>query len=214
MHTTRVCDAPGCTIEAYAFCGHCDDVMYCGDSCAKDHWDTGHKYVKGHIERSNVHLQLTLQRLWIEHVDYTHNVIVAIARDLSFDLKPYVARLLKNQKELADVIGGGDEPLHQLLSEHITVAGDILTAIRKGADALDLIASWRRNGNQIADRLNELTGPGLTRHVLRTAFKTHLDQTLKEATLVFQNDMTQAIKVYDKARQHMINVAALLAENI
>lgn len=173
------------------------NFLYCSNKCQKKSWTA----------------KLTLQQLFIEHVDYTHNVIVAIARGLSkSDTDAYISRLLKNQEHIGKV--AKSQKLTDLLKVHIVQAGDILIAIKSEKDPKSIIEKWYENGNDIANHLHSLNPQKLPLDSLRNAFKIHLDQTLDEATAIFKGDMKGGIKKYDEARQHMINVSQLLAHNL
>ena len=189
---------------------HLGDSVYCSQEHAKQHWDS--------IEASTLKSSFKkwkgrkskMQQLWIEHVDYTHNVIVAIARNLpKSDLNAYLGRLMKNQTEIAKLMKSNQ--LEIILKEHITIAGQILISISKGdGQSEDYIRNWRMNGEELADKLYSITDFHLTREALGDAINTHLDQTLSEATYIFNGNMEMGIEKYDEARQHMIHVAKLL----
>lgn len=207
------CDAGTCAQEAAFKCGHCPSggggALYCSKVCAESDWEA---HIGG---RAGSHPNL-LQQLWIEHVDYTHMVIVATFRPgLEKDAEHYVNRLIENQRHLADALRGGPELL-RLLREHITVAASLLDAFKRGskADADRITADWRANGTQLADRLDALTGDALSNRALRAAIATHLDQTIAEAAFMLGGNAKDGIRALDEARDHMVAVAGLLALNM
>jgi len=157
-------------------------------------------------------LHCLLRQLMIEHVDYTHNVIVAIARNLSKeDTNAYIARLLKNQEDIGNAVGGrSSKKFIKLLKEHITQAGDILFAVRDEKNITELTRKWFVNARQISKHLNTIGNKKFSFEEINQAFDTHLNQTLKEATAIFEGNMDKGIEWYDKARNHMLTIATVI----
>ena len=161
-----------------------------------------------------------MRKLWEDHVTWTRLAIVSFVDDLS-DLEPTVARLMQNQTDIGDAIKPyyGDEAgeqLTKLLEGHINGAVELLTAA-KASDQKQVkkeTAAWYRNGNQIADFLSGANPDNWPREEMRSMMKTHLDQTLAEATQRLQGDHEAEVRTYDEIHVHILEMADALSDGI
>jgi exonuclease VII small subunit len=161
-----------------------------------------------------------MRKLWEDHVTWTRLAIVSFVDDLS-DLEPTVARLLQNQTDIGDAIKPyyGDEAgeqLTRLLEGHINGAVELLSAAKAGdqKQVKKARAAWYRNGNQIADFLSEANPDNWPRAEMRSMMRTHLDQTLAEATQRLEGDHEAEIRTYDEIHDHILEMADVLSDGI
>ena len=172
-----------------------------------------------HTEAGHV-FQDEMRKLWEDHVTWTRLAIVSFVDDLS-DLEPTVARLLQNQSDIGDAIkpyygdDAGDQ-LTKLLEGHINGAVDLLSAAKAGNQHQVKKASsaWYRNGNQVADFLSGANPDNWPRKEMRSMMRTHLDQTLAEATLRLEGDHEAEIRTYDELHVHILEMADVLSDGI
>ena len=161
-----------------------------------------------------------MRKLWEDHITWTRLAIVSFVDDLS-DLEPTVGRLLQNQTDIGDAIKPyyGDEAgeqLTKLLEGHINGAVDLLAAA-KAEDQKQVkkaSAAWYRNGDQIADFLSAANPDNWPREEMRSMMRTHLDQTLAEATLRLEGDHEAEIRTYDELHVHILEMADVLSDGI
>ena len=161
-----------------------------------------------------------MRKLWEDHVTWTRLAIVSFVDDLS-DLEPTVARLLQNQSHIGDAIKpyygnhAGDR-LTKLLEGHINGAVDLLSAAKAGNQhqVKKASAAWYRNGNQVADFLSGANPDNWPRKEMRSMMRTHLDQTLAEATLRLEGDHEAEIRTYDELHVHILEMADVLSDGI
>lgn len=214
-----------CKKPASGRCKACNTISYCSKKCQATHW------VKHENECSNLAGQykfrgdrkvakhLKMQRLMSEHVDYTHTVIVAIARDLNNDLDDYVRRLLLNQEHLGKLIGKLVKDTDfgvaatGLLKDHIVIAKNILDLAKAAGNFSTLEIQeaserWNQNGREIAKALAS-KAEGLD---VKDDFQIHLNQTLAEASAILQGDMFEGLIWLDAARRHMHYVGWTLVD--
>jgi hypothetical protein len=198
----------------------------CGDDAevasAAAHADTAaHATASPQLHSDSAHaFQDDMRELWEDHVTWTRLAIVSIVDDLP-DQEATVARLLRNQDDIGDAIApyygreAGDR-LTALLREHITGAAALLAAAKSGEDAAVEAASgaWYRNGDQVADFLAGANPDAWPKDVLRGMMRTHLDDTLAEATLRMQGDHAAEVRVYDKIHAHILRMADALSDGI
>jgi hypothetical protein len=152
-------------------------------------------------------------------VDYTHTVIVAIARNLDNDLNAYVQRLLFNQVHLGRFIGSLVKDANfgvaatKLLTEHIVIAKDIVDLANGGQDYSEASERWNENGRQIAAALaSKAKWTALLEIDVAADFQKHLNQTLSEAVAILSGDTSKAIVWLDAARRHMHLVGRKLVD--
>jgi hypothetical protein len=145
---------------------------------------------------------------------------VSFAADLP-DLSATETRLLRNQTDIGHAVKpyygrAAGNRLTALLKEHILGAVALLQAAKAGDQALIKQRSdeWYANAKQIADFLHKANPHNWPRHDLRAMMKTHLDQTLAEATHRLQGDYAADIRDYEHIHRHILEMADTLSAGI
>lgn len=158
--------------------------------------------------------------LWSDHAQWTRNVIVNIIDGLP-GTNEAVARLLQNQQDIGDAIkpyygDAGGEALSALLTDHITIAADLLTAAKEGnTDAYQTAnAAWYVNADEIATFLSTANPDHFPLAHMKTMMKSHLDHTLEEAVARLNSDYTADIIAYDKVYAELMSMADMLSKGI
>lgn len=161
-----------------------------------------------------------MRKLWIDHVAWTRMYIISAAAGLP-DAKPTTDRLLQNQADIGNAVAGyyGAEAgtkLTALLKDHILQAAELVTASKAGdqAKAADAKARWYKNADEIAVFLAAANPKHWPVETLKSAMKTHLDQTLEEASDRIQGKYDEDIKDYDEIVAHILTMADLLSSGI
>ena len=161
-----------------------------------------------------------MRKLWEDHVTWTRLAIVSFAGELP-DLPATQARLLRNQADIGNAVRpyygrAAAEQLTVLLKTHIAGAVALLQAAKAGDPTLigQRRAEWYANGNDIADFLNRANPHHWPRRALRRMMKTHLDQTLDEATHRLQGDYEADIRDYERIHEHILEMADMLSTGI
>lgn len=158
--------------------------------------------------------------LWEDHMQWTYATVDAFFHNPS-GLEPHLARLLQNQKDIGAAIipfygqEAGDK-LAALLTTHIQQAVPVLKAAQAGDQtALDkALADWYANAKEIADFLSAANPKNWTPSVTESTMKMHIDQTTTYAVDLLKGDYAAAIKHYDEARHHMMELADVLSTGI
>jgi hypothetical protein len=161
-----------------------------------------------------------MRKLWEDHITWTRLAIVTFA-DGSNGFSTTADRLLQNQVDIGDAVkpyygeAAGDR-LTALLHDHITIAVELLQAVKSGnTDAFaDAKARWYDNANDIADFLAGLNPRFWPDAVMRAAMKTHLDQTLAEASDELQGNFAASVADYEAVHTHILAMADLLSSGI
>jgi len=162
----------------------------------------------------------TMRRLWTDHVLWTRLAIADFAGGSPrFDAT--AARLLRNQADIGDAVKpyygrARGARMTALLREHIVIAVELLQAAKAGdaAAVAAIRARWNANANDIADFLAAANPRWWRQAALRAAMRTHLDQTLTEATHELTGDFTAGVADYEEIQAHILAMADLLSSGI
>jgi hypothetical protein len=161
-----------------------------------------------------------MRKLWEDHVTWTRLAIVTFA-DGSAGFDATAARLMKNQEDIGDAIkpfygdAAGDH-LTTLLKGHIGIAVELLQAAKAGDQpAFDKASTaWYANADEVADFLASANPKYWPQATMRAAMKTHLDQTLAEASHELGGDYAASVADYDEVHHHILDMADLLSTGI
>jgi hypothetical protein len=161
-----------------------------------------------------------MRKLWEDHVTWTRLAIVTFA-DGSPGFDATAARLLRNQRTLGDAIkpfygDAAGSQLTSLLSEHITIAVELLQAAKAqdSAAVQDAAARWYANSDDVADFLASANPRYWPRNQMRAAMRMHLDQTLAEAQHELGGDYQASVADYTAIHRHILAMADVLSEGI
>jgi hypothetical protein len=160
-----------------------------------------------------------MRKLWEDHITWTRLYIVSAVADLP-DLDATAGRLLQNQADIGAAVATfyGDDAgtaLTELLRQHILIAADLVAAAKAGDDAEVTAQSdlWYANADEIARFLAD-ANPAWPFDTLSEMMRTHLDQTLTEATARLSADWDADIAAYDEIHVHILAMADALADGI
>ena len=175
-------------------------------------------FAQGGAARTALHDNM--RKLWEDHVMWTRLFIVSTVGGLS-DSTLTTERLLRNQDDIGAVIATyyGADPgakLTALLKTHITTAKELVIAAKtddKGKVA-DARKRWYANGDDIATFLFTANPKHWPLSGVKSAMKTHLDQTFDEATHRIQGNFDSEINDYDHIVTHILTMADLLSDGI
>jgi len=161
-----------------------------------------------------------MRRLWEDHVTWTRLFIVSAVAGLP-DIKFTTERLLKNQDDIGAAVAayyGSDAgaKLTALLRTHISTAGELVMAAKAAdqANTADAKKRWYANADDIAAFLAAANPNHWPLVAMKSAMKTHLDQTLDEATHRIQGDYAADINDYQHIVTHILAMADILSDGI
>lgn len=164
-------------------------------------------------------LKMAERRLWIDHVLWTRSFITSDLASLG-DKDAVLARLLRNQDDIGNSIKPyyGEEAGNQLaalLREHITIAGQVVGAVKSGnqADLEKYNALWYENATKIANYLSSLN-PNYSNKVLKEMLDRHLQLLTDQVVARLNSDWQADIKAFDEGEDHMIMFADVLSDGI
>jgi hypothetical protein len=156
-------------------------------------------------------LRISLHNLWVEHIVWTRQYVVAAAADQP-DASFAAERLLKNQEDIGNAIKPfyGDQAGNQLtsqLKDHITIAVDLLEAAKSGNNtALEEIEDkWYNNADEIATLLST-ANPHWTKEDMLNMLNEHLSLTKTEAVARLTGDYATDVTTFDALYKHAISM--------
>ena len=199
--------------------GDNDDAAVAADHATATQHATQAAAPRLHSEAAHA-FQDQMRKLWEDHVTWTRLAIVSYVDGLD-DLDATVARLMRNQTDIGNAIEpyygkkAGDG-LTRLLEDHINGAVALMSAARKGKSKQIAKASraWYRNGSQVADFLSSANPENWPKATMRSMMKSHLDQTLEEATHRLKGRHRAEVRSYDEIHDHILVMADALSDGI
>lgn len=150
--------------------------------------------------------------VWLKHVWWTREVILAIANNAPWTNQS-VEKLLQNPAEMAAVFAPFISPVAQkqmieLFKTHLSLGGDIVTAAKNGQTdrVAELQKQWHKNADQIAQLMASL-GLGFNEKEVRKMLYHHLELTTSEALQVLNGQYKQAIATFDEIQNQALMMA-------
>jgi hypothetical protein len=165
-------------------------------------------------------LHQAMRKLWEDHITWTRLFIVSASAGLP-DTDATTQRLLQNQVDIGNAIkpyygeAAGNQ-LTTLLKDHILGAAALLTAA-KAEDNVGVQAAsdkWYANANDIATFLSTANPDNWPPDAMKSAMKTHLDQTLQEAVDHLKGNYNADVADYDQVHEHILMMADTLSDGI
>ena len=161
-----------------------------------------------------------MRKLWEDHIVYTRNFIVDAAAGLQSQ-QATTERLLRNQDDIGNAVAAYYGPdagakLTALLREHITTAGELVTAAKANdtAKTEDAKTRWFANADQIATLLSGANPKAWPEADMKNMMHEHLTLTADEATAQLHSDWAASIADYDKVHIQILSMADMLSSGI
>lgn len=160
-----------------------------------------------------------LRLLWSQHVYWTRMVIMGIVFDLP-DLSAANARLMQNPGDfmllLRPFYGEANAArFAQLLTAHLSIAGELVTAAKNGdtAAAGEAERRWYRNADEIAQFLAGLN-PDWSALEWQRMLYSHLAMTKAEALDMISQKYEESVAVFERIEQEALQMADHMAQGI
>jgi phage terminase Nu1 subunit (DNA packaging protein) len=163
----------------------------------------------------------SMQKVWLEHVGWTREVINTIADGAPLaDQAAATARLLQNVPDMikifsqfypANVTAG----LADLLNAHLTIAAELVTAAKKGdmVAAADAEKRWYANATDLATYLHKMN-PNWNQTELQNMLNQHLALTKQEAVQRISGDYLGGIQTYQQIENQAIEMANMFVSGL
>lgn len=154
----------------------------------------------------------SMRLAWLQHVYWTRMLIISIAERLK-DQKEVTGRLLQNPDDLAAIFANYYSrdtagKISQLLTEHLQIGAELITALRDGktAEANALNGRWYANADKMAEAFSSIN-PFYDREELRKMLYTHLDLTRQEAAARLAGNYQSDIDAFGRVEKEVLTMA-------
>lgn len=166
-----------------------------------------------------IHLRDSFRLLWEQHVYWTRMVILGISFTMP-DLGATTNRLLRNASDFAKLFCRfyGKEiaaEFNTLMNDHITIAAELVAALKAGncAAAADAEKRWYANADEIACFLNHIN-PCWPTKPMQAMWYEHLALTKQEAVATLNKNYTKSIETFNRIEQQALLMADDFANGI
>jgi hypothetical protein len=160
-----------------------------------------------------------MRKLWEDHVTYTALFYTAAIHG-GHDAGAMAGRLLRNQQDIGDAVkpfygDAAGDALAALLTEHILIAADLVSAAKIGDTAAQqkATAAWFANAGDIAAFLAS-ANPHWPFEALEAALRGHLAMTTEAVVATLRGETSAMIAAYDHNHEHMLALSDTLADGI
>jgi hypothetical protein len=162
----------------------------------------------------------TVRKLFEDHVSWGRLLLVSSAASLP-DRDATLARMLQNQQDIGAAIvpfygQDASNKLTQLLTDHVTLGGKLLDAVKSGdGTILDNANSlWLANGDQIAAFLNSVNPKFWVLADLKSMLSSHLQLETKEIQDYVHGNYANSVADHDEAVVQALSMADVLSSGI
>jgi hypothetical protein len=165
-------------------------------------------------------LKADMRKLWDDHVVWTRNVVLNVIDDLP-GKDQAVNRLLKNQDDIGNAIqpyygAEAGKKLATLLRSHITIAAEVLTAVKKDDNAAlkEADTRWKANADEIAQFLSKANPDNWKEAEMKKMMRDHLQLLTDEVMARKKKDYDADVIAFDKSDKQILEMADMLSEGI
>jgi hypothetical protein len=164
-----------------------------------------------------VDLKASLRKVFSEHSDYTHFLIVESLPVLQASVSAVTTRLLRNPIDIANRIEplvGPDkaELVAQLFTDHLKLAAAALKPVREGHKKAtqEAVEKLYQQGDVLAEGLYLLNPKKLDLETVTRMIHEHNEFVVELATLRQTKQYEEYIMTYDEYTKHMLMIADAL----
>lgn len=168
---------------------------------------------------TSVELNRKLRTLWEQHVFWTRLTVNSIVDGLG-DVEQTTARLLRNPKDFAAVLA----PIYgsvianefeKLFSEHLTIAAELVTALKAGntTAAENAQKRWYANADDIAQFFARVN-PYWSKEEWQRMMYEHLRLLSEEVATRISKDYTTNVALSDSIEQQALDMADMMTNGI
>lgn len=159
------------------------------------------------------------RQLWVEHSIWTAFTIFTMVNSLP-EADVYTQRLLRNPEDFAAALAPfyGDaaaQKFGQLLSDHLTIAAEIVNAALAGDNnaMTDADRRWHENADEITGLLASLN-PFWNKEDWSAMMNEHLDNVSGYAENLLNQDYEGGVKAFDQMLNQVLEMGDMMAEGI
>jgi hypothetical protein len=175
------------------------------------------KYRSAIGQALKVDLRASIRKVFSEHANYTHFLIIESLPMLQPNAEVVTNRLLRNPTDIAQRIEplvGPDKAdlIEQLFTDHLKLAASALTPLRDNLpDELDeAVEKFYAQGDILAEGLYLLNPDFLNLDKVKELIHEHNEFVVKLASLRQATQYEDYIETYDEYTKHMMMIAEVL----
>ncbi|WP_145048894.1 acetylglutamate kinase [Paenibacillus xylanexedens] len=172
-----------------------------------------------HWTPTSVELNRKLRTLWEQHVFWTRLTVNSIVDGLG-DVDQTAARLLRNPQDFAEVLApiygsAIANEFEKLLSEHLTIAAELVTALKAGntSAAEDAQKRWYANADDIAQFFARIN-PYWSKDEWQRMMYEHLRLLSEAVATRIAKDYTTNVALSDSIEQQALEMADMMTTGI
>lgn len=156
-------------------------------------------------------------RRWYEHVMYTRNTILAMLSSGN-DATESISSLMKNQDDIGRLLrpfyqNSQVDTLVELLKNHISMAGGIVTAMMSKSESNILVDNWKNNCQEIFNALVNLN-PRWEQTNLLSLWEEHLTLTINEIKFRIDENWTSDLLNFDRILNNIQQISEIFSDGI
>jgi len=172
------------------------------------------------FDHKSVELQLALRDLWVGHIFWVRNVVLATKYGDADAAKVAENKVVEDARAIADAIApiygkGASDKLFSLLAGHYGAIKDYMTAAFAGnTDAKGVaVEKIKKNAEEIAAFLSS-ANPNWPKQTLVDLLMAHGAQHIAQINQVNIKDFSAEAKTWDDMKKHIYMIADALANGI
>lgn len=169
--------------------------------------------------KCSVRLNNKLRVLWQQHVYRTRFFIISTAAEIA-DLSYVTKWLLKNPEDFAVILEhyyskNISEKFKQLLTEHLSIAGELINAIKnhETVKADSIRKKWYQNADEISEFLSKIN-PYWSYEKWNSLLYNHLKMTENEAKFRLSGKYPKDIDEFNNIENEALEMADYMSEGI
>lgn len=170
-------------------------------------------------DSKKIDLTNSMRLAWSQHVYWTRMFLISTAERLE-DQSATTDRLMQNPKDIAGIFANYYSQnianiVAQLLTEHLQIGGELITALRDGrtAEAEKLTSEWYINADKMANTFNRIN-PHYDREEMREMLHKHLDLTTQEVAMRLAKRYTEDIEAFNEVEKEAMMMADYFTSGI
>lgn len=164
-------------------------------------------------------LLANMREVWVQHAYWSRLLLISIAERLQ-DQDDTEARLLENPADIARIFAnyysaGTAEVIEQLLTEHLRIGAELITALRDGrtTQAEELEQRWYQNADRMAEAFSSMN-PYYRLEGVQGMLHEHLDLLSQEIAARLAGNYKEDIEASGEVEQEILKMADYFSSGI
>lgn len=173
------------------------------------------------VSRTYLNLLTRFRQVWHEHVHWTREVVTAISDGVSSNISATTNRLLRNVPDMVSIFSQYYpphlvDPLTPLLTEHLTVAAELVSAVKRNDTAAieSNNTRWYANADQLSTHFARMNPVFWPKNEMKAMWNRHLDLLKQEVTQLLNGDYAASVTTYNQIQEQALQMAEHFSNGI